>query len=50
MVRDLDLMLKNLKAGGATVIAADGQAVTIGNGKIVLVRDPNNLILELIEW
>jgi predicted enzyme related to lactoylglutathione lyase len=49
MVRDLDSLLKTLKAGGATVVATDGQAVSVGNSRIALVRDPNNLILELIQ-
>lgn len=49
MVRDLDSLLKTLKAGGATVIATDGQAVAVGTSKIALVRDPNNLILEFIQ-
>ena len=49
MVRDLDAMLNTLKSGGAKVIATDGQPVSVGASKIVLVRDPSNLILELIQ-
>jgi len=49
MVRDLDSLLKTLKAGGASVVATDGEPVTVGTSRIVLVRDPNNLILELIQ-
>jgi predicted enzyme related to lactoylglutathione lyase len=49
MVRDIDSVLKTLKAGGAEIVATDGQPVSVGTSKIVLVRDPNNLILELIQ-
>jgi predicted enzyme related to lactoylglutathione lyase len=49
MVRDIDAVLATLKAGGAKVVATDGQVVSVGTSKIVLVRDPNNLILELIQ-
>jgi catechol 2,3-dioxygenase-like lactoylglutathione lyase family enzyme len=49
-VRDLDSLLPKLKAGGFTVVSAHGQPVDIGgNARIVLVRDPNNLFLELIQ-
>lgn len=49
MVRDLDSLLKKLKTGGATIVAADGEAVSIGATRIAIVRDPNNLFLELME-
>ena len=49
MVRDLDSLLDKLKAGGAKVVAADGQAVKVGTTRIALVRDPDNLVLELIQ-
>lgn len=49
MVRDVDGLLNTLKAGGAKIVATDGQAVSVGASKIVLVRDPNNLILEFIQ-
>jgi catechol 2,3-dioxygenase-like lactoylglutathione lyase family enzyme len=49
MVRDLDGLLKTLKAGGATVMSPDGDAATLGAIRLAVVRDPNNLFLELIE-
>ncbi len=49
MVRDLDGLLKTLKAGGAAVMSPDGEAATLGAIRIAVVRDPNNLFLELIE-
>jgi catechol 2,3-dioxygenase-like lactoylglutathione lyase family enzyme len=49
-VRDLDGLLKTLKAAGYPAISPDGQAVTIGAGaRFAIVRDPNNLYLELIQ-
>jgi len=47
-VRDIDALVKKLKAGGATVVAPDGEPVSMGAIKIAIVRDPNNLYLELI--
>lgn len=47
-VKDIDSLLTKLKAGGATVVAPDGQPVSVGPVKIAIVRDPNNLFLELI--
>jgi lactoylglutathione lyase len=49
MVRDLDGLLKKLKAGGATIMSPDGEAATLGAIRLAVVRDPNNLFLELIE-
>jgi hypothetical protein len=49
MVRDLDGLLKKLKAGGAAVMSPDGEAATLGAIRLAVVRDPNNLFLELIE-
>jgi catechol 2,3-dioxygenase-like lactoylglutathione lyase family enzyme len=49
MVRDLDGLLKTLKAGGATIVSVGGEAVTMGPLRLAVVRDPNNLFLELIE-
>jgi lactoylglutathione lyase len=49
-VRDLDGLLKSLKAAGYPAISPDGQAVTIGAGtRFAIVRDPNNLYLELVQ-
>src|ERR1019366_3830310 len=47
-VRDVDSLMKTLKAGGAEIISAGGVAVTRGNNRLAIVRDPNNLFLELI--
>jgi hypothetical protein len=47
-VRDVDAAVKTLKAGGATVISTGGEPVTLGNRKLAMVRDPNNLFLELL--
>jgi predicted enzyme related to lactoylglutathione lyase len=50
MVRDVDSLLAKLKAGGAAVVSVGGEAVNIGtNARIAIVRDPNNLFLELIQ-
>jgi len=49
-VRDLDGLVKTLKAAGYPAISPDGQPVTIGTStRIAIVRDPNNLYLELIQ-
>ena len=47
-VRDVDEAVKKLKAGGATVISTGGEPVTMGTRKLAIVRDPNNLFLELL--
>jgi catechol 2,3-dioxygenase-like lactoylglutathione lyase family enzyme len=49
MVRNLDSLLKTLKAGGATIVSVGGEPVTMGPLRLAVVRDPNNLFLELIE-
>jgi catechol 2,3-dioxygenase-like lactoylglutathione lyase family enzyme len=49
MVADIDSLLKTLKAGGATVVSVGGEAVTMGALRLAVVRDPNNLFLELIQ-
>lgn len=48
-VRGVEAMLPKLKAAGFTVVSTGGAPVDLGGGKIALVRDPNNLFLELIE-
>jgi len=47
-VRDVDALVKTLKAAGAEIISAGGEPVTRGNLRLAIVRDPNNLFLELI--
>jgi catechol 2,3-dioxygenase-like lactoylglutathione lyase family enzyme len=49
MVRDVDSLLKTLKAGGAAVVSVGGEAVNMGPLRLAVVRDPNNLFLELIQ-
>lgn len=48
-VRDVDALVKKLKAGGAEIITAGGAPVARGNLRLAIVRDPNNLFLELIQ-
>jgi predicted enzyme related to lactoylglutathione lyase len=49
-VRDVDAVTKALAAAGATVISTGGKPVDVGPGRrFVLVRDPNNLFLELFQ-
>jgi catechol 2,3-dioxygenase-like lactoylglutathione lyase family enzyme len=49
-VRDTDAVTKALAAAGATVISAGGKPVDAGPGRrFALVRDPNNLFLELFQ-
>lgn len=49
-VRDVDSVLKATKAAGGTIISAGGEPVSLGNfGRLAIVRDPNNLFLELIQ-
>lgn len=49
-VKDVDALTKKLAASGVPVITTGGAPVVIRPGlKIVLVKDPNNLILELMQ-
>ena len=49
-VRDVDALVKKMKAAGARVVTTGGEAVEIRPGlKIAIVRDPNNLMLELMQ-
>jgi catechol 2,3-dioxygenase-like lactoylglutathione lyase family enzyme len=49
-VRDVVALTKRLKAAGVPVVTAGGEPVDVINGiKIAIVRDPNNLLLELIQ-
>jgi predicted enzyme related to lactoylglutathione lyase len=49
MVKDMDGLLKVLKGTGAEIVSTGREPVTLGNSKLVLVRDPNNLFLEFIQ-
>lgn len=49
-VRDVDALVKKMKTAGVPVVTTGGEAVEIRPGlKIAIVRDPNNLMLELME-
>ena len=49
-VRDVDALVKKMKAAGVPIVTTGGEAVEIRPGlKIVIVRDPNNLMLELMQ-
>ena len=46
-VRDVDSLVSTLKAAGTEVISAGGEPVTRSNLRLVIVRDPDGLFLEL---
>jgi catechol 2,3-dioxygenase-like lactoylglutathione lyase family enzyme len=49
-VQGLDALLPKAKAAGAVVVSAGGEPVQVGtSGRYIIVRDPNNLLLELVE-
>ena len=49
-VRDVDALVKKMKTAGVPVVTTGGDAVEIRPGlKISIVKDPNNLMLELIQ-
>jgi catechol 2,3-dioxygenase-like lactoylglutathione lyase family enzyme len=48
-VKDIDATVKAMKAAGATVISKNGEPVQNGTSKFCIVRDPNNLFLELFQ-
>ena len=48
-VRDMDGLMKMLKANGANIITTGGEPVSLGPAKLVIARDPNNLFLEFIQ-
>ena len=49
-VRDVTALTKKLKAAGVPIVTTGGEPVDVGPGlKIAIVRDPNNLMLELIQ-
>jgi catechol 2,3-dioxygenase-like lactoylglutathione lyase family enzyme len=53
-VRGVDALVKTLKAAGATVVSVGGEPVDVMVGtnthlRIAIMRDPNNLFLELIQ-
>jgi len=48
-VRDIDTVTRAWRAAGGEVISTDGQPVDLGTIRIIVFRDPNNLMLEMIE-
>ncbi len=49
-VRDVDALVKKMKSAGVPIVTTGGEAVEIRPGlKIVIVKDPNNLMLELMQ-
>jgi catechol 2,3-dioxygenase-like lactoylglutathione lyase family enzyme len=49
-VKDVAALTAKLKAGGAHVVSTGGSPVQVNAGlKIAIVRDPNNILLELVE-
>ena len=49
-VRDVDALVKRMKTAGVPIVTTGGDAVEIRPGlKIAIVKDPNNLLLELIQ-
>jgi catechol 2,3-dioxygenase-like lactoylglutathione lyase family enzyme len=49
-VRDLASLSKTLKAAGVPIVTTGGEPVQFAPGlKILIVRDPNNMLLELVE-
>lgn len=45
-VRNLDPIVNTLKAAGDPVVSAGGEAVSIGRGRAVILREPNNLFVQ----
>ncbi|MCU1335498.1 MAG: hypothetical protein JWO19_1079 [Bryobacterales bacterium] len=46
--RDVDAVAKAWKAAGGEIVSTNGEPVTMGNGKLVLLGDPNGLMLEIL--
>jgi catechol 2,3-dioxygenase-like lactoylglutathione lyase family enzyme len=46
--RDVDAVVKAWKAAGGEIVSTNGEPVAIGANKIVLLRDPNGLMLEIL--
>ena len=47
-VRDVGAVAQAWKAAGGEIVSANGEPVTVGANKIVLLRDPNGLMLEIL--
>ena len=48
-VGDFDAVVKALKSQGATVVSAGGEPVNLGRNRAVILRDMNNLFLQVLE-
>ena len=48
-VGDFDAVVKALKAAGATVVSAGGEPVNLGRNRAVILRDRNNLFVQVLE-
>jgi catechol 2,3-dioxygenase-like lactoylglutathione lyase family enzyme len=48
-VADFDAVVNALKAAGATVVSAGGEAVNLGRNRAVILRDMNNLFVQVLE-
>jgi lactoylglutathione lyase len=48
-VGDFDAVVKALKAAGATVVSAGGEPVNLGRNRAVILRDINNLFVQVLE-
>jgi catechol 2,3-dioxygenase-like lactoylglutathione lyase family enzyme len=48
-VGDFDAVVQALKAAGATVVSAGGEPVNLGRNRAVILRDRNNLFLQVLE-
>ena len=46
---DFDAVVKALTAAGATVVSAGGQPVNLGRNRAVILRDMDNLFLQVLE-
>jgi predicted enzyme related to lactoylglutathione lyase len=46
--RDVDAVAKAWKAAGGEIVSTNGEPVTMGANKLVLLRDPNGLMLEIL--
>ncbi len=49
IVGDVDAVVATLRAGGASIVTVGGAPLAFGPLRIAVVRDPNNLFLELIQ-
>jgi hypothetical protein len=48
-VGDFDAVVKALKARGAKVVSAGGEPVNLGRNRAVILRDRDNLFLQVLE-